>query len=364
MQRTRALGLLPLLLGLLLACSTPPAATPFKPAPAPDHTDGGRAAAPAAAAAGAPAAPAREPLRIVYVTRDGAVGPLWLAEEAGIYARHGIDATLSYVSSGTVGMQALLAKEVDIGVTAASAAVAAGLGGADTVYIGAMQRTFGLWVISAPEIARPADLRGQRVGITRRNSTTDVGLQYYLRLHDLGYGSDATVVEVGEHSAMLAALQTGAIQASVTSSPTNLVLQRAGYRELADLTHLGVEYPMTALTTTRTLIAERRPVVERFMRAIWEASQRYKTDRDLSLAVLRKYLQSDDEELLGAVYDTYTQRLVQDAPRVYPEGTRTLLAELAATNPAATSADPLQFLDTSFQEQFDNEGLEAKLYGR
>jgi NitT/TauT family transport system substrate-binding protein len=350
---------------LLLAsvgCSRPSAAP--REAPASSAPPAAQAAPGAERTPGATAPLAREPLRLVYATRDGGVVPLWLAAEAGIYARYGIDASLRYVSSGTLSMQALLAGEADAGITAASAVVAAGLSGADTIYIGAIQRTFGFWVVATPDITSPADLRGKRVGITRRNSTSDVALQYYLRQLGFSPQSDVTVVEVGEHAAMLSALQSGAIQAAVTSSPTNVVAVRNGAHELADLTQLGVEYPQSTLVTTRRFATAHRDLVLRFLRAVWEATHLYKTDRPLALQVMRQYLQSDDEELLAAVYDTYTSRLVQDVPRAYLEGTRTILAELAATTPGAQDAAPAQFLDTSFQEALDREGLEAQLYGR
>ena len=56
--------------------------------------------------------------------------------------------------------------------------------------------------------------------------------------------------------------------------------------------------------------------------------------------------------------------LVQDVRRANHEGTPTFLAELAATNEQARGADPARFLDLSFTEALDREGLEQRLYGR
>jgi NitT/TauT family transport system substrate-binding protein len=346
-----------LLLGALLtalACQPAPAAGPTPAAGA------GAAAAPAPEAA----PPAAERLRVVYVTRNGAMGPLWVAYEAGLFARHGIDAELTYISSGTLGMQALLAREVDIGVIGASAVVAANLNGADAIYIGAIQRTFGQWIYSHPDLRTPTDLIGKRVGITRRNSTTDVALGFYLRRHGLVPDRDVYVVEVGDQAAMVPAMQTGAIQAAVLAEPATFAARSEGFYELADLTLLGVDYPQSALTTTRRFATEHRDLVLRFMRAIYEGTHRYKTDRPFALQVLSKYLQTDDPEVLAGVYATYAERLVQDVPRATYEGTRTVLAEVAATNDQARSADPARFLDLSFIEALDREGLEQRLYGR
>ena len=116
--------------------------------------------------------------------------------------------------------------------------------------------------------------------------------------------------------------------------------------------------------SSRTFATERRGVVERFLRSVYEGTHRFKTDRALALEVLAKYLQADDPELLSNTYNSYAGQLVQDVPRATYAGTQTILNELAATNEQARGADPTQFLDQSFTEALDREGLEAKLYGR
>jgi NitT/TauT family transport system substrate-binding protein len=344
-------------IGVVLLATTAAACGPPSSPAAP-------AQAPVAASTAAPAPVAKDPLRVVYVTRNGAMGPLWTAHDAGIFAKHNIDADMIYISSGTLGMQALLAREVDIGVIGASAAIAANLGGADAIYIGAIQRTFGQWIHALSGITTAADLQGKRVGITRRNSTTEVALSYYL--HRNGMTPDqVTVVEVGDQVAMVPAMSTGAVHAAVLAEPYTYAARSEGYPELADLTQLGVEYPQSALTTLRSLATERRDLVERFMRSVYEATHRYKTDRDFALKVLARYFQSEDQELLANVYSTYAVRgLVQNVPRANYEGTRTVLAEIAGTNEQARGANPARFLDLSFVEALDREGLEQKLYGR
>ena len=65
--------------------------------------------------------------------------PLWLGQEAGIFARHGIDAELLLIPSGTTGVQALVAGEVQILSATGSTGVAAALRGADVVIIGSWE---------------------------------------------------------------------------------------------------------------------------------------------------------------------------------------------------------------------------------
>ena len=359
----RVSGFIAACLLLIVACSAAPAAGTPGAAATPRASTSSPLTAPAAAP---PASPplAPEPLRVVHVVRNGAMAPLWIAYEDGIFARHGIDADLKYISSGTLGMQALLAKEVDIGVIAASSAVAANLNGADAVYLGAIQRTFALWIYTLPELTTPADLRGKRIGFTRRGSTGEVALGYYLDRYGLRIDRDVFVAELGEIAAALPALASGAVQGAIIADPTSFQARRLGYHELADLGQLGVEYPQSALVTMRAFAAERRGLVERFLRAVVEATHRYKTDRELGLRVLAQYVGTDDPELLAEIYDLYAGRLVQRVPRATYEGTRTLLEELAAQYDQARGADPARFLDTSFVEALDREGIEERLYGR
>src|SRR5262249_17272335 len=230
-------------------------------------------------------------------------------------------------------------------------------------WVGGVQGRVGLWMCASAEVGAAAGLRDKRVGITRRGSTAEVGLGYYLDKFGLVADRDLAVVEIGDQAAMVPALKSGAIQAAVLSDPATFTAKREGFRELADLTQLGVEYPQSALTTTGGLAAGRRDLVERFMRSVYEGTHRYKTDRALGLEVLGKYFQTSDPELLASAYDLYVGRLVQDAPRANLDGTRTVLAELAATNEQARGADPARFLDLSFVEALTRQGLERAPFG-
>jgi ABC-type nitrate/sulfonate/bicarbonate transport system substrate-binding protein len=163
---------------------------------------------------------------------------------------------------------------------------------------------------------------------------------------------------------MVPALKSGAIQAAVLSDPTTFLARREGFTSLADLTQMGVEYPQSALTTTRAFAGAHHDLVLRFLRAVYEGIHRYKTDRALALSVLADYFQTDDPELLENVYELYAGRLVQDVPRATAAGARTVLREVAGADPQARDVEPTRFLDLSFADALDREGLPARLWGR
>src|SRR5437764_14017698 len=98
-------------LSLVLACGSQ-AAAPAAPAvaAAPEARAGAPAAAPAATSA-TPAAPV--PLRFAYTALSTTIAPYWIAEDAGYFREEGLDLDNRFISASTVGMQSLLAREID-----------------------------------------------------------------------------------------------------------------------------------------------------------------------------------------------------------------------------------------------------------
>src|SRR5688572_8471155 len=75
-------------------------------------------------------------LRMAITSLSGSMTVPWLAREAGIFKKHGLEVEVIATPSGVEGMNALIAGEITFlqiaGATTASAAV----GGADVVVIG------------------------------------------------------------------------------------------------------------------------------------------------------------------------------------------------------------------------------------
>src|SRR5262249_59104014 len=104
-------------------------------------------------------AAAAEPLRIAYTSIGIIFAPLWTTQAAGIFKKYGLDVELLYIGGGPPSLQALLARDVTISLTAAGAAVAADLSGSARVLLGTARDTppFGVWW--APSLTTTAPLQ-------------------------------------------------------------------------------------------------------------------------------------------------------------------------------------------------------------
>ena len=76
--------------------------------------------------------------------------------------------------------------------------------------------------------------------------------------------------------------------------------RKRGYRELLNVTELGIPFLNSAVGSTRKVLAERPELAEPYLRALAQGSSRLKTDREFAIQVLSKYSRVEDREKLVA----------------------------------------------------------------
>src|SRR5262245_60272018 len=109
------------------------------------------------------AAPAK--IVVTYGGLNERSGVFFVAKDAGIFQKHGLDAHVVNVRSGAVGLSALASGETQFhGGSATGASIGAMAGGLDLVFVaGLINKLDGTFVV-APNIKTPADLKGKKIG--------------------------------------------------------------------------------------------------------------------------------------------------------------------------------------------------------
>ena len=144
-------------------------------------------------------------------------------------------------------------------------------------------------------------------------------------------------------------LRAGKIQATLFSPPQNFAAQGEGFNLLADVADLGLPFVHVVVATTRGFVRDNPETVRRYVKSYIEAIQLMKTDREIGIEVLGKYLRSIKErEILAKTYDG----AIPDnkfSRKQYPSipGLQMALDLLAEENPKAKSAKPEDFVDAS-----------------
>jgi ABC-type nitrate/sulfonate/bicarbonate transport system substrate-binding protein len=337
---------------LLLGCA--PAQPPSTPAQGAD-------AAPAPAAA-TPAAPRAEKVTVAYSSVSGDFLPLFVTVEAGLFAKYGVDAELTYVASGTTAMQSLLASEVQFVMSSAPESAAALVAGAPVRIIVAWNQGIAALFMVDQSITRPEDLRGKPVGISRFGGQPHVAARLALKKWGLDPDNDVQYVQLGGVAEILAAMQQGAVVGGVFSSPTNVRAQRLGFRALGDLGQMDIGYQTDTITALQPYLEQNPELIRRVVRALVEGIKVTMTDDSIALAAMSKYTRIDDPDVLAETL-AYLRTTFKRVP--YPSMTalQNHLDEVAESDPRGRGMNAAQLADTTALEQVEREGFIRQLYG-
>jgi NitT/TauT family transport system substrate-binding protein len=303
-----------------------------------------------------------EKLRLVYSAIAGSQASFWIPYEAGIFRKHGLDVELLYVGGGGRAAQVVQSGEVPIGTFTGGAVVNANLAGGDLVIIASSLNVFTFVVMAKPEIRRIEELKGKKIGISRFGSATDFGLRFAETQWPIKRQRDFAVIQIGGVTDILAALRTGGVDAGVINAELAILARRDGFRDLADISKMGLSFPTSSIVTTRSYIKRNESTVRKFVRAYAEGVYHGKTQRAFSVQVMSKYMRNNDLALVNDLYDLYIIQHIPRIPRPSPEAVKTVLDQIAETDPRAAHLRPDQFIDGRFFQELEKEGFLQKLW--
>jgi NitT/TauT family transport system substrate-binding protein len=305
---------------------------------------------------------AADRVRIGYSSISGAYTPIWVAHDAGYFAKEGLQDDIILIPSGTQLAQVTVAGEIEIGSLNGSSAIAAALQGADLKIIGnsGNKMVFSLYV--RPEIKSVEALKGKKIGITRFGSAPDISVRYALRKYNINPDKDLTLIQLGFMATVAAGLQGGSIEGGVVSPPTQFAVDKAGFKELISITDMDFAFPNPALVAVGPIIRSKPDVINRFIRAYVRGIHRARTDREFTYKSMAKYTKIQDQSVLQKAYDFYMSKVLEKAPYINMTGVQNVLDDLVKTVPAAKSAKPEQFVDMRFLDTLEKSGLLKELY--
>ena len=287
------------------------------------------------------------------------------AYHAKIFQKYGLEAEYIALESGTIGMQTLLANELQIVFTTGALAVTANLQGGDTTIIAGGINFFPFKLIVRPEIKTAADLHGKKLAISRFGSASDYAAQ--LAVEKLGGDpKQVTMLQLGGNPSRLAAMTTGTAHATVFSEPFASVAVKQGLRSLLDLADSGVPFPQNCFIVRRSVLAERRAMIVNAVKASIEALYLLKRDRRFAREVLKRYLRIDDDAMIDIGIDYYLTKHGEGILTLPDrKGLEFVIADTAKTNPKAKGQTPesLRVLDGSVLDEIKKSGFIEKVKG-
>ena len=304
-------------------------------------------------------AKAQEKIIVGYDGHAGFQGVVWAAKDLRLFEKYGFTAELVLIPGSARGMAALMSESAHFVQGSATAPLSAYLRGGDVVVVAAALNKFPFSVVTKKEIQKPSQLAGKKIGIVNFGGSNDLAVTLALKEWNIPRNA-VTILASGGAPERLAALLTGALDATVLSPPETVAASRAGLNILANLSELSASFPQTLIMVRRSFLASNRDAVKRFVRAYSEAVHEFKADKSKAIKVYARHLKQKDQQILEETHDYYAPRF-SFPPRIDRIGINNALALVRQNAKETKATDLTAFVDESLLDELEQEGFFKKL---
>ena len=239
-------------------------------------------------------------LRILYASTATSFAPIWIANDLGIYKKHGLDAEAVLLGGGPLVASVLLSGSADVGVGAGDAPIRVALQGGDIKIFALQKHARFLSIVSKPSIQDLSQIKV--LGIQSLGSSTHNYWLWYARQRKLA-DQQVQFVHTSSSAENFLALKSGRVDAGVFGPPFDVQAERDGFRLLVEGIKNPQPFPATAYFATAAFLSKRPEAARRFIEAMKEAVQVFHEDKASTFKVIQKRLKLNDSRVLDRAYD-------------------------------------------------------------
>jgi NitT/TauT family transport system substrate-binding protein len=276
----------------------------------------------------------------------GGTAPIYLGQDAGIFKKHNLNLEMIFIPGGSLSLQALIGKSLEVLLTGGPPVVNAYLQGAKIKIVGGVINLLPYTFVATGGIRAPEQLKGKKIGISRFGSNTEYVVRLALNQFALNPG-EVQIIQVGGSQARLAAMKSGAIQATVLSPEEAVVAQKMGYGILLDFIDKGIEFPHVNFVVRNEFIETQPQTLRTFLRAYLESLRYFKTHRNEAVSKIVSLSKLLDRQMGELVYDD-SLRSTPDDGKPTLKGMEVVLDAVAKDNPKARGLTVQQLVDLRY----------------
>lgn len=292
--------------------------------------------------------------------RSGASWPLWIAKDARLYAKYGLDVELVYaVHPGPIA--AIISGHAAMTSSGSDPALLAAAKDPSLVVLGGFMNKGSFAMIGSRTASDMKKLGGKKIGIGRVGDPP-----YHMAVSLLKkYGMtarDVQWVSIGvDATARAAALQSGQIDAALITAPAYFRLQTAGLPVLALLLDHEDIYVSTYYLFRREALSKERATALAFIKAHTEAIKRFYDDKTIAAEIMIKYGGAKNTEDAHRVYDLFRRaRVLEPIPYALKASVEAVVERQAQD---LKGVDLAKVIDNSLIDQLVNEKYFEAVFG-
>jgi NitT/TauT family transport system substrate-binding protein len=299
--------------------------------------------------------PEKSEVTVTYAQPSGAFTPIWVAYEAGLFKKYGLNAKVQLMTP-QVSAQAVVAEEADF-YTDGPDLINARLHGGKVKYFGGTMQQFVFQMWGAKEIGSVSQLKGKTVAVSTPRAALDTATREALKKNGLAPDKDVKVLYAQSVPAILSAVIGGKTDAGTLSAPNTLKAKESGLNLLVDIGKLNIPGLQVTYGTTEKYLKSNPNTVYAFLKAMAEAVVLSRKQPEVAKKAIAKYVKIDDAPTIDGTYEAFAPYWDMSLG-VHPEAIRAQFAYMDEKEfPQAKNSDPKDFFDNSFVEALEKSGF-------
>ncbi|HWO43483.1 MAG TPA: ABC transporter substrate-binding protein [Candidatus Eisenbacteria bacterium] len=236
--------------------------------------------------------------------------PAFVADQSGYFSQEGVGVRLVFFQSGVSLMQSVIAGEAHIGMGSVPELVTAVNAGARVRAVWGISNLMPFAVITRPHIRTFNDLKGKRIAVSSRGSLSEFLMTYVLKHKGID-SREVTYLAVGGVPTRFAAIQSGAVDASLISSAHFEKAKQSGLNLLFMVADLIPEWPQNVIYVREEFLNDRDAEFRSFLKAYRRGVATAKKNPASTIAAMQKALRFD-YAVAKEGYHSYVHSLPDD----------------------------------------------------
>jgi NitT/TauT family transport system substrate-binding protein len=295
-------------------------------------------------------------INVVWTSEVGQFAPLWVTKEAKIFEKYGNQVQLIFIQGATSAAAALISGDAQVGMFSPQVVITTTMTGLDLVMFGRLGNSMDNRIFGKKGIKDIKQVKS--IAISRFGSSADFAARYLLQRNGLRPDIDVALLQVGNQSNRITAIETNNADAAILTPPMTLQARKLGFPLLIDASKLNVPYSSLFYVARKPYLAKHRADMLNFTKAMIEGVHYYKANHEFSLKVLAKYMKVNDREILEENFREYDFPLKPYPSKEYFE---LPIQEVGKKDPKVLSENPERFIDMSLVKELDASGFIDKL---
>jgi NitT/TauT family transport system substrate-binding protein len=307
--------------------------------------------------------PAQTRITVGYAAISPRTTPLIIAQEQGLFAKHGIEAKLVLIKGAPTLVASLISNDIEVGYTGGTAVVGAAAQGLYLKILASVSSTLTHTLIASPNIKTAENLKGKRFGIQSIGGST--WMHTMLALEHVGLDvkrDNLSLLVIGDSVIIGQSLEAGRIDAAVLDGTLARRLKTKGFSVIAELQPAHIPMLNQAIVVSQGFLQKRSETAEKILMTLVEslAFSIAPMNKPIVIKTMMRRFQISDPAVAEEGYQDYLSA-VERKPMPSFDALRNIRRLMAVQNPKVGEVKVEELVEDRFVRKLNENGFIEKV---